>query len=64
MADLMGDPGDVMPGRNLSRDISKGEEAVEAEIDQFISKRHQQRLKTEPERQMEASWLEAERCAG
>jgi hypothetical protein len=57
--------GGDLPGKDISRELSSGDpERASREIDQFISKRHQQRLKTEPKRQMEASWLEAERCAG
>ena len=48
------------PGRFISRDIARGE-AVEHEIDAFISKRHNKRVKTEGERAIEDAWREAER---
>ena len=48
------------PGRALSRDIAKGE-AVEAEIDVFISRRDGERRKSEPERELEAAWVAAEK---
>ena len=52
---------DVMePGAAIGRDIAKGE-AVEAEIDAFISRRDAQRRKSEPERETEASWKAAEK---
>jgi hypothetical protein len=41
------------PGRDLSREIAVGE-AVEHELDAFISRRHEQRRKSEPERELEA----------
>ena len=53
---------DVMrqPGQALNRDIAKGE-SVEAEINAFISRRHEQRRKSEPERETEAAWRAAEK---
>ncbi len=48
------------PGRFVSRDIARGE-AVEHELDAFVSKRHDQRLQTEPERAIEEVWMNAER---
>jgi hypothetical protein len=50
----------AQPGRAIRRDIGRGE-AVEAEIDAFISKRHEQRVKSEGERQAEEAWRESER---
>jgi hypothetical protein len=47
----------AQPGRDIGRDIGRGE-AVEHELDAFISKRHEQRLKTEGERQIEEAWRE------
>ena len=41
------------PGRFISRDIARGE-AVEHELDAFIQKRHDQRIKAEGERAIEA----------
>ncbi len=52
----------AQPGRDIGRDIGRGE-AVEHELDAFISKRHEQRLKTEGERQIEEAWSESERRA-
>lgn len=49
-----------LPGRDLSRNISRGE-AVEHEIDQFISKRHAQRVRNEGERAVEVAWAESSR---
>ena len=49
-----------LPGAALSRDISAGEH-VEKEIDQFISRRHRDRLATEGERQAEETWAASER---
>ncbi len=52
---------DVMrePGLNLSREIAKGE-AVEAELDNFITRRDEKRRKSEPEREMEELWKASE----
>jgi len=47
-------------GWGISRDIGRGE-AVEAEMDAVISKRHEQRVKSEGERQLEEAWREGER---
>jgi hypothetical protein len=47
----------AQPGRDIGRDIGRGE-AMEHELDAFISKRHEQRLKTEGERQIEEAWRE------
>ena len=49
------------PGRPIGRDIAAGE-AVEHELDAFIYRRHEQRRKSEPEREAEAAWVAAERC--
>ena len=49
---------DVM--REPGRDIAAGERA-ETEILSFISRRHEQRRKSEPERELEAAWADAER---
>ena len=46
------------PGRGIGRDIGRGE-AVEHKLDAFISKRHEQRVKTEGERQLEEAWMES-----
>ncbi len=48
------------PGRDLPRDFAKGE-AVETELDQFISKRHAKSVASEGERATEAAWAETER---
>jgi hypothetical protein len=48
------------PGAGISRDIAKGE-AVEHELDVFISKRHQQRVRVEGERIVEVAWAESSR---
>jgi hypothetical protein len=48
----------AQPGRGIGRDIGRGE-AVEHELDAFISKRHEQRVKTEGERQAEEAWRES-----
>jgi hypothetical protein len=50
----------AQPGQDIGRDIGRGE-AVEHELDAFISKRHEQRLKTEGERPIEEAWRERER---
>ncbi len=46
------------PGAAIGREIATGERA---ELDSFISRRHEQRRKSEPERKLEAAWAEAER---
>lgn len=52
-----------LPGRALSRDIAKGE-AVEYELDRFISARHDRRVIEEGERaEEEAAWRESTRKA-
>ena len=52
---------DVMePGAAIGREIATGERA-EAELDAFISRRHEQRRKSEGERAEEDFWREAER---
>ena len=53
---------DVMsnPGAGIGREIASGERA-EKELDQFISRRHEQRRKSEPERELEAAWVAAEK---
>lgn len=48
------------PGRAIGRDVAAGE-AVEHELDAFISRRHDQRRKSEPEREAEAAWAAAEK---
>ena len=48
------------PGAGIGRETATGERA-EAELDSFISRRHDQRRKSEPERDLEAAWVEAER---
>ncbi len=48
------------PGQALNRDIAAGE-AVEHELDAFISRRHEQRRKSESERELEAVWRVSER---
>ncbi len=48
------------PGQALNRDIAAGE-AVEHELDAFISRRHEQRRKSESERELEAVWRASER---
>jgi hypothetical protein len=45
----------AQPGRAIGRDIGRGE-AVEAEMDAFISKRHDRRVAEEGERQAEEAW--------
>ena len=54
---------DVMrePGRSISRDIARGE-AVEKELDIFVSRRHESRVVDEGERPAEAAWAESERA--
>jgi hypothetical protein len=51
----------VQPGRRIGPDISKGE-FVEAEIDAFISKRHDRRLVEESHRPSEELWAASERA--
>ena len=46
--------------RDIGRAIASGARA-EAELDSFISRRHEQRRKGEPERELEAAWVAAER---
>lgn len=48
------------PGVGIGREIAKGERA-ETEIDSFIARRHEQRRKSEPERELEAVWRASER---
>ena len=48
------------PGRPIGLDIAAGE-AVEHELDAFISRRHDQRRKSEPEREAEAARAAAEK---
>jgi hypothetical protein len=52
----------AQPGRGIARDIGRGE-AVERELDAFISNRNEQRVKTEGERQLEEAWRESDRRA-
>jgi hypothetical protein len=49
----------AQPGRGIGRDIGR---AVERELDAFISRRHEQRVKTEGERQIEEAWRESVRA--
>jgi hypothetical protein len=49
-----------MPGRAIGRDIARGE-AVEHELDSFISKRHADRVRDEGGRPEEEAWRESER---
>lgn len=51
----------AQPGRGIGRAISRGE-AVEHELDAFVSKRHEQRIKAEGERQTEEAWKASERA--
>jgi hypothetical protein len=46
--------------RDIGREVASGERA-EAELDSFISRRHAQRRKSEPERELEAAWAAAEK---
>ena len=46
--------------RGIGWEIATGNRA-DAEVDAFISRRHEQRRKSEPERETEAVWVEAER---
>jgi hypothetical protein len=46
--------------QGIGREIAAGE-AVEHELDAFISRRHEQRRKSEPERELEAVWKASER---
>jgi isopentenyldiphosphate isomerase len=48
------------PGAGIGREIA-AREAVEHELDAFISHRHEQRLMSEPEREAEAAWVAAEK---
>lgn len=48
------------PGAGIDRDIAAGER-TEAELSAFISRRHQQRLKSEPQRELEAAWVATEK---
>jgi hypothetical protein len=49
------------PGRSISRDIARGE-AVEKELDVFVSRRDTKRRESEGERPAEAAWAESERA--
>jgi hypothetical protein len=49
-----------MLGQVLSRDITQGEQ-VEGAIDEFIEKRHRQRVREEGERAQEEAWKESAR---
>jgi hypothetical protein len=51
----------AQPGQGIGRDIATGEK-VEAEIDAFASRRHEQRVKNEGERLAEEVWMESERA--
>jgi hypothetical protein len=48
------------PGQAIGRDIANGDKA-DSQLDAFISRRHEQRLKSEPEREAEAAWVAAEK---
>ena len=48
------------PGAGIGRDVAMGERA-EAELSAFISRRYEQRCKSEPERDLEAVWVAGER---
>jgi ABC-type phosphonate transport system ATPase subunit len=48
------------PGRTLSRDIARGE-AVEKELDVFVSRRDTKRRESEGERAVEELWQVSER---
>jgi hypothetical protein len=52
----------AQPGWGISGDSSRGE-TVEADLDRFIALRHEKRVKTEGERQLEEAWRESERRA-
>lgn len=49
---------DLMHG--TGREIARGE-AVEKELDVFITRRHEKRRESEPERELEELWKESER---
>jgi hypothetical protein len=49
----------AQPGRGIGRDIGRGE-AVERELDAFISKRHEQRVQAEGEHLAFEMWQESE----
>ena len=48
------------PGAAIGREIATGDRA-DAQIETFISRRHEQRVKTEGERAEEEAWMESER---
>ena len=48
------------PGLSIGRSIARGE-AVESELDAFISKRHEARVRDEGERAVEDAWAESSR---
>ena len=48
------------PGAGIGRDIATGDRA-DAQIDGFISRRHDQRVKSEGERPAEEAFMESER---
>ena len=50
----------MSPGRAIGREIATGDRA-DSQLDSFISRRQDQRVKSEPEREAEAAWAEAER---
>jgi hypothetical protein len=50
----------AQPGQGISRDIGRGE-AVEHELTAFIEKRHEHRVQSEGERQLEEVWRESVR---
>jgi hypothetical protein len=47
-------------GQVLSREIAQGEQ-VEGALDEFIEKRHAQRVKEEGDRKLEEAWKESSR---
>ena len=51
------------PGRAVGREIASGE-AVEHELDAFVSRRHDQRVKSEGERAAEELWEAGARAHG
>ncbi len=50
----------VGPGRAIGREMAAGDRA-DAEVDAFISRRHDRRVTEEGERPAEGAWMESER---
>jgi hypothetical protein len=48
------------PGAGIGREMAAAERA-DAQIDAFISRRHEQRVRSEPERALDEAWREADR---